>query len=120
MRPIDADELRTVLAVFTETDPLGHTPLRICDAMPTIDPGRNEWCTDCKEYDKEKHCCPRFNRMIAEAVKEVRENAKEERRGKWNVIKKRPMDEEERREWSERLGYDIEYEDAFPAERSEG
>ena len=33
--------------------------------------------------------------------------------GKWNVIKKRPMDEEERREWNERLGYDIEYEDAF-------
>lgn len=24
----------------------------------------NEWCTDCKEYDKEKHCCPRFNQVI--------------------------------------------------------
>ena len=33
--------------------------------------------------------------------------------GKWNVIKKRPMDEEERLEWSERIGYDIEYDDAF-------
>lgn len=33
--------------------------------------------------------------------------------GKWNVIKKRPMDEEERKEWSERLGYDIDYDDAF-------
>lgn len=31
----------------------------------------------------------------------------------WNVIKKRPMTNDERREWSERFGYDIEDEDAF-------
>lgn len=31
----------------------------------------------------------------------------------WHPIKKRPMDDEERKEWSERLGYDIEYEDAY-------
>ena len=42
-----------------------------------------EWCTDCKEYDHARHFCPRFDRVIAEAVAEVRENAKEERRGKW-------------------------------------
>ena len=23
-----------------------------------------EWCTGCKEYDHEKHCCPRFNKVI--------------------------------------------------------
>ena len=34
------------------------------------------------------------------------------RRGRWIPIKTRPMDEEERREWSEKLGYDIEYSDA--------
>ena len=43
--------------------------------IPTFD----EWCTDCKEYDSEKHSCPRFNRVIAEAVKDVRENV----RGEW-------------------------------------
>lgn len=32
---------------------------------------------------------------------------------KWIPIKTRPMDEEERAEWSERLGYDIEGEDAL-------
>ena len=32
---------------------------------------------------------------------------------KWHVISKRPMDEDERKEWSERLGYDVEYEDAY-------
>lgn len=31
---------------------------------------------------------------------------------KWIPIKTRPMDEKERAEWSEKLGYDIEYEDA--------
>lgn len=31
---------------------------------------------------------------------------------KWIPIESRPMDEEERKEWSERIGYDIEYEDA--------
>ena len=31
---------------------------------------------------------------------------------KWRPIKTRPMDEEERQEWSEKLGYDIEYEEA--------
>ncbi len=31
----------------------------------------------------------------------------------WNVITKRPMDEEERREGSEKRGYDIEYDDAY-------
>ena len=30
----------------------------------------------------------------------------------WTPIKTRPMDKEERAEWSEKLGYDIEYEEA--------
>lgn len=28
----------------------------------------DEWCTDCKEYDTEKKCCPRFNRVIRGAM----------------------------------------------------
>jgi len=36
----------------------------------------DEWCTDCKEYDSEKHCCPRFNRVIRSAVDE-------RKRGRW-------------------------------------
>ena len=38
MRLIDADALRQVLEVFTEKDTLGHTPLQLCDAMPTVHP----------------------------------------------------------------------------------
>ena len=37
------------------------------------DRGLDEWCTDCKEYDQEKHCCHRWNRVIKYVVDEVRE-----------------------------------------------
>ena len=30
----------------------------------------DEWCTDCTEYDNEKHCCPRFNRVIRSAIED--------------------------------------------------
>lgn len=39
----------------------------------------DEWCDDCKEYDHERHCCPRWNRVIRDTVKEVTEP----RKGKW-------------------------------------
>ena len=90
----------------------------------------DEWCTDCKEYDQERHCCPRFNKVIRQTVEEYKaaqpsfsqthENdhiaevsktaAQPEQR--WTPIKVRPMDDEERKEWSERIGYDIEYDEA--------
>ena len=31
----------------------------------------DEWCTGCKEYDTEKKCCPRFNRVIRGAMKRI-------------------------------------------------
>lgn len=31
----------------------------------------DEWCTDCKEYDNERHCCPRFNHVIRTTLQEV-------------------------------------------------
>lgn len=38
--------------------------------LPSAQPEQHydEWCTDCKEYDKERHCCPRFNRVIRTAM----------------------------------------------------
>lgn len=39
--------------------------------LPSAQPDLDEWCTDCKEYDKEKHCCPRFNRVIWEALRDA-------------------------------------------------
>lgn len=31
-----------------------------------------EWCTGCKEYDQEKHCCPRWNKVIRNTVGELK------------------------------------------------
>lgn len=31
----------------------------------------DEWCYECKEYDQEKHHCPRFNKIIRQAVNNV-------------------------------------------------
>ena len=33
----------------------------------------DEWCTKCKEYDHERHCCPRFNHVIRTTLQEVKE-----------------------------------------------
>lgn len=44
---------------------------RIIVELPSAQPDLDEWCTDCKEYDSERHCCPRFNRVIREALKEA-------------------------------------------------
>lgn len=30
-----------------------------------------EWCTDCKEYDHNRHCCPRFSKVIRGTLDEV-------------------------------------------------
>lgn len=39
----------------------------------SADPGLDEWCTDCKEYDQEKHSCPRWNRVIRETLNDMPE-----------------------------------------------
>lgn len=36
------------------------------------EPQSFKWCTDCKEYDQEKHCCHRFSKVIRGAVAELR------------------------------------------------
>ena len=35
------------------------------------EPKEFEWCRNCKEYDSEKHCCPRFNRVIRKTLEEA-------------------------------------------------
>ena len=50
-------------------------------ALPSAQPySLDEWCTDCKEYDSERHCCPRYNRVIRDAMKM-------RKRGKWIIEK---------------------------------
>ena len=46
--------------------------IRVLDDIPSAKPDMDEWCTECKEYDKEKHCCPRWNKVIRKTVEEVK------------------------------------------------
>lgn len=54
----------------------------IIRALPSAQPDLDEWCTDCKEYDSEKHHCPRYNKVIREALK----GAEPRKPGKWEFI----------------------------------
>ena len=46
----------------------------------------NEWCHDCKEYDKEQHCCHRFTKVIRQAVEDCK---KEWPDSKWYPVTER-------------------------------
>lgn len=37
------------------------------------EPQSFKWCTDCKEYDTEKHCCHRYSKVIRDTVAEIRQ-----------------------------------------------
>lgn len=43
-----------------------------------------KWCTDCREYDQEKHCCHRWSRVIRDTVAEMKQEPKT---GHWIVAK---------------------------------
>ena len=54
---------------------------RLCDLPPAQpEPHYDEWCTDCKEYDKERHCCPRWIKVIRQALADAQPK---QRTGKW-------------------------------------
>lgn len=89
MRLIDADALDEAFTTlrFNEANELQHWG------------DRKDWCLYGHEIETLIKSAPTIE---AELVK----------RGQWIPIKTRPMDEEERREWSEKLGYDLEDSDA--------
>ena len=46
------------------------------ERMPSVTPQEPQsfkWCTDCKEYDTEKHCCHRYSKVIRNTVAEIRQ-----------------------------------------------
>ena len=48
-------------------------------ALPSVTPQEPQsfkWCTDCKEYDQEKHCCHRWSKVIRDTVEEMKQEPK--------------------------------------------
>lgn len=37
------------------------------------EPKTFRWCTDCREYDQEKHCCHRWSKVIRDTVEEMKQ-----------------------------------------------
>jgi len=68
---------QSVLNVFLYFDESKR--LDMIKKLPSAEPDFNEWCTDCKEYDQERHCYPRYNRVIREALDAV----EKPKTGKW-------------------------------------
>lgn len=54
----------------------------ILSDLPSAQPEHrfDEWCTDCKEYDHERHCCPRFNAVIRRTIEDLEADRK---KGRW-------------------------------------
>ena len=40
--------------------------------LPSAEEESFEWCTDCKEYDQEQHCCHRYSKVIRQAFEEMK------------------------------------------------
>ena len=43
----------------------------VIEALPFAQPETDSFCTDCKEYDQDRHFCPRFDRVIRKTVEEI-------------------------------------------------
>lgn len=51
--------------------------------LPSAQLEPDQWCTDCAEYDSERHCCPRWNRVIRHTVDDLKAAQPERKRGQW-------------------------------------
>ena len=79
---------------FTDTSPIVMmTVATIANCIEEIvnlpsaepEPEEFEWCTDCKEYDQERHCCHRWTKVIRQTVEEMKSAEPERKTGKWEV-----------------------------------
>ena len=47
--------------------------IRIMPSVTPQEPQTFKWCTDCREYDQEKHCCHRWSKAIRDTVEEMKQ-----------------------------------------------
>ena len=69
---------QAIEAITDELDRIDHVPQWIFDRLerairklPSAEEESFEWCTDCKEYDQEAHCCHRWSKMIRKTIEEL-------------------------------------------------
>lgn len=54
---------------------LDWVPLYHLRDLPSAQPSLDEWCTDCLEYNHERNCCPRWNRVIRQTLDDIEQNS---------------------------------------------
>lgn len=82
---VDADKLISDCEKMSFDIEFFNKPLKVValDAVKNIvkdlpsvtpqEPKTFKWCTDCKEYDQEKHCCHRWSKVIRDTVEEMKQ-----------------------------------------------
>jgi hypothetical protein len=60
-----------VCYLTSEDNELIESAIEALSQEPCYNP--DEWCRTCSEYDHDKHCCPRYNKVIRSAVEEMKE-----------------------------------------------
>ena len=70
---IDALKTDASFVMFDDHGNYTADGLRILEVLTALPSAQHydEWCHDCKEYDHERHCCPRWNNVIREALKDA-------------------------------------------------
>jgi len=58
---------------------IGDLMVSLDEPSAQSEPHYDEWCTDCKEYNQERHCCPRWNKVIRQTVEDLKSADRERR-----------------------------------------
>ena len=75
-------ELEILKEDYWDDDGYGHKTKQYDNTMLALDmamkaleqePQTFKWCTDCREYDQEKHCCHRWSKVIRNTVEEMKQ-----------------------------------------------
>jgi NADH pyrophosphatase NudC (nudix superfamily) len=71
-----------VCYLTSEDNELIESAIEALSQEPCYNP--DEWCRTCSEYDQDKHCCSRYNKVIRNAVEEI----KQPKVGHWIEVEK--------------------------------
>ena len=112
------DAYETLTEYYHHTAEIQHNALReALERVPDAQPEQtnswyiNSWCIDCKEYDHERKCCPRYNRVIRQTLDEAYAHGETEAEYRFHKTEKRcDTCRHEKSQWFNRCADCFEYE----------
>ena len=80
-KPNNSDTISSQAAIDALNEVVKDHSITDFDAIASIldlppaqpEPHYDEWCTDCKEYDHENSCCPRWTKVIRQTRRELQD-----------------------------------------------